>query len=81
MVVVARWQLPEPIAEVITSHHAPHTCNRVYRPLVQLVAIDRLRDVNLRLTGGRAPHDVEQLAGAMSTLEAMNLELIDAATD
>jgi len=40
--------------------------------------IDRLRDVNLRLTGGRAPRDVEQLAGAMSTLEAMNLELIRA---
>lgn len=38
-VVVARWQLPEPIAEVLTSHHAPHTCNRVYRPLVQLIAV------------------------------------------
>ncbi len=40
--------------------------------------IDRLRDVNRRLTGGRAPHDLEQLTGAMSTLEAMNLELIRA---
>jgi HD-like signal output (HDOD) protein len=39
MVVVARWKLPEPIAEVVTSHHTPHTCNRVHRPLVQLVAI------------------------------------------
>jgi HD-like signal output (HDOD) protein len=39
MVVVARWQLPEPISEVVTSHHAPHSCNRVYRPLVQLVAV------------------------------------------
>lgn len=39
MVVVARWQLPEPIAEVVASHHTPHTCNRLYRPLVQLVAI------------------------------------------
>jgi HD-like signal output (HDOD) protein len=39
MVVVARWHLPEPIAEVIASHHTPHTCSRVYRPLVQLVAI------------------------------------------
>ena len=39
MVVVARWQLPEPISEVVASHHTPHTCNRVYRPLVQLVAI------------------------------------------
>jgi len=39
MVVVARWQLPEPIAEVIAGHHTPHTCSRVYRPLVQLVAI------------------------------------------
>lgn len=39
MVVVARWQLPEPIAEVVASHHTPHTCMRLYRPLVQLVAI------------------------------------------
>jgi HD-like signal output (HDOD) protein len=39
MVVVARWQLPEAIAEVVASHHTPHTCSRVYRPLVQLVAI------------------------------------------
>jgi hypothetical protein len=39
MVMVARWQLPEPITEVVASHHTPHTCNRVYRPLVQLVAI------------------------------------------
>jgi hypothetical protein len=39
MVVVARWHLPEPIAEVIAGHHTPHTCSRVYRPLVQLVAI------------------------------------------
>jgi hypothetical protein len=39
MVVVARWQLPEPIAEVVAGHHTPHTCSRVYRPLVQLVAI------------------------------------------
>jgi len=31
MVVVARWQLPEPISEVVTSHHTPHSCNRVYR--------------------------------------------------
>jgi HD-like signal output (HDOD) protein len=39
MVVVARWQLPDPISEVVTSHHTPSTCNRVYRPLVQLVAV------------------------------------------
>ncbi|TMQ10999.1 MAG: HDOD domain-containing protein [Deltaproteobacteria bacterium] len=39
MVVVARWQLPEPIAEVVASHHTPHTCMRVHRPLVQLVAV------------------------------------------
>jgi HD-like signal output (HDOD) protein len=39
MVVVARWQLPEPISEVVTNHHSPHACNRVYRPLVQLVAV------------------------------------------
>lgn len=39
MIVVARWQLPEPIAEVVASHHTPHTCNRLYRPLVQLVAV------------------------------------------
>lgn len=46
MIVVARWQLPEPIAEVVASHHTPHTCNRVYRPLVQLVAIaDQIIDI------------------------------------
>jgi hypothetical protein len=46
MVVVARWQLPEPIAEVVASHHTPHTCNRLYRPLVQLVAIvDQIIDI------------------------------------
>jgi HD-like signal output (HDOD) protein len=39
MVVVARWKLPEAIAEVVASHHTPHTSMRVYRPLVQLVAI------------------------------------------
>ncbi|HEY0476542.1 MAG TPA: HDOD domain-containing protein [Kofleriaceae bacterium] len=39
MVVVTRWQLPEPIAEVVASHHTPQSCMRVYRPLVQLVAI------------------------------------------
>ncbi len=39
MVVVKRWELPEPIAEVIEHHHAPQNCMRVYRPLVQLVAI------------------------------------------
>jgi hypothetical protein len=39
IVVAARWQLPEPIAEVVASHHTPHSCMRVYRPLVQLVAI------------------------------------------
>ena len=39
MVAVQRWNLPEPIAEVVANHHTPHSCNRVYRPLVQLVAI------------------------------------------
>jgi hypothetical protein len=39
MVVVARWKLPEPIAEVIAHHHAPELCVRTFRPLVQLVAI------------------------------------------
>jgi HD-like signal output (HDOD) protein len=39
MVVVSRWQLPEPIAEVIAHHHTPHTASRTHRPLVQLVAI------------------------------------------
>jgi HD-like signal output (HDOD) protein len=39
MVVVSRWRLPEPIAEVIAHHHTPHTAARAHRPLVQLVAI------------------------------------------
>jgi len=39
MVVVTRWELPEPIAEVIEHHHTPHTAMRVHRPLVQLVAV------------------------------------------
>ena len=39
MNVATRWQLPEAIAEVIAHHHTPHTCLRVYRPIVQLVAI------------------------------------------
>jgi len=39
MIVVTRWQLPEPLAEVIEHHHTPQTCMRVYRPLVQLVAV------------------------------------------
>jgi HD-like signal output (HDOD) protein len=55
MVVVARWHLPEPIAEVIASHHAPQTCMRVYRPLVQLVAIvDQIIDILDRPDGGLA---------------------------
>ncbi|HET7501764.1 MAG TPA: HDOD domain-containing protein [Kofleriaceae bacterium] len=53
MVVVARWQLPEPIAEVIASHHTPHTCSRVYRPLVQLIAIvDQIIDILDRGSAG-----------------------------
>jgi HD-like signal output (HDOD) protein len=53
MVVVGRWQLPEPIAEVIAHHHAPEGCMRVYRPLVQLVAIvDQILEVLDRPDGG-----------------------------
>jgi HD-like signal output (HDOD) protein len=55
MVVVARWKLPEPIAEVIASHHTPHTCMRVHRPLVQLVAIvDQIVEILDRPDGGIA---------------------------
>ncbi len=55
MVVVARWKLPEPIAEVIASHHTPHTCMRVHRPLVQLVAIvDQIVEILDRPEGGIA---------------------------
>lgn len=39
MIVAARWNLPEPIAEVIAHHHSAASCARVHRPLVQLVAI------------------------------------------
>lgn len=38
MTVVKRWQLPEPIAEVIAHHHTPHTAARTHRSLVQLVS-------------------------------------------
>jgi len=56
MVVVARWELPEPIAEVIEHHHTPHTSMRVHRPLVQLVAIaDQIIEILDRgATGGIA---------------------------
>jgi hypothetical protein len=55
MVVVGRWQLPEPIAEVVAHHHAPEACMRVYRPLVQLVAIvDQIIQVLDRPNGGIA---------------------------
>jgi HD-like signal output (HDOD) protein len=39
MIVVQRWQLPEPIAEVVTHHHTPHGASRAHRTLVQLVSI------------------------------------------
>jgi HD-like signal output (HDOD) protein len=39
LVVVSRWQLPEPIKEVVANHHTPHHSARAYTPLVQLVAI------------------------------------------
>ncbi len=55
MVVVARWRLPEAIAEVIASHHTPHTCMRIYRPLVQLVAVvDQIIEILDRPDGGIA---------------------------
>jgi HD-like signal output (HDOD) protein len=55
MVVVARWKLPEPIAEVIAHHHAPELCVRTFRPLVQLVAIvDQIIAVLDRPGGGVA---------------------------
>jgi len=55
MVVAARWQLPEPITEVIASHHTPQGCMRVHRPLVQLVAIvDQIIDILDREPGGVA---------------------------
>jgi hypothetical protein len=39
LVVVTRWQLPDPIREVIANHHTPHHSARAYTPLVQLVEI------------------------------------------
>jgi HD-like signal output (HDOD) protein len=60
MVVVARWSLPEPIAEVVASHHTPQTCSRVYRPLVQLVAVaDQILDILDRGSDGGLPALVE----------------------
>ncbi len=53
VIVAARWQLPEPIAEVVAHHHTPHTCARAHRPLVQLVAIvDQIIAVLDRDAGG-----------------------------
>jgi HD-like signal output (HDOD) protein len=55
MVVAARWQLPEPITEVLASHHAPHACMRVHRPVVQLIAIvDQIIEILDRDPGGVA---------------------------
>jgi HD-like signal output (HDOD) protein len=52
MVVVARWELPEPIAEVVAHHHDPQACLRVYRPLVQLVAVvDQIIEILDRAEG------------------------------
>jgi HD-like signal output (HDOD) protein len=60
MVVVGKWSLPEPIAEVVASHHTPQTCSRVYRPLVQLVAVvDHILEVLDRGAGGGLPALVE----------------------
>jgi len=60
MVVVARWNLPEPLAEVMEHHHTPETCMRLYRPLVQLVAIaDQIIEIL-----DRTPHGgIAALAG------------------
>jgi len=53
MIVVARWQLPEPIAEVVTHHHTPHAAARAHRSLVQLVSIvDQIIAVLDRGSGG-----------------------------
>lgn len=55
LVVVSRWQLPEPIKEVVAHHHAPHHSTRAYTPLVQLVAIaDQIIAVLDRPTGSIA---------------------------
>ncbi|HET9620919.1 MAG TPA: HDOD domain-containing protein [Kofleriaceae bacterium] len=60
MVVVGRWALPEPIAEVIAHHHAPQNGARVYRPLVQLVAVaDQILDILDRGSNGGLPALVE----------------------
>jgi HD-like signal output (HDOD) protein len=53
MIVVQRWQLPEPIAEVVAHHHTPHSASRPHRSLVQLVAIvDQIIAVLDRGSGG-----------------------------
>ncbi|HEY0992247.1 MAG TPA: HDOD domain-containing protein [Kofleriaceae bacterium] len=53
MIVVTRWQLPEPIAEVVAHHHTPHTAARSHRSLVQLVSIvDQIIAVLDRGSGG-----------------------------
>lgn len=53
MIVVTRWQLPEPIAEVVAHHHTPHSAARSHRSLVQLVSIvDQIIAVLDRGSGG-----------------------------
>jgi HD-like signal output (HDOD) protein len=55
LVVVSRWQLPEPIKEVVAHHHMPHHSARAYTPLVQLVSIvDQIIAVLDRPTGSIA---------------------------
>lgn len=53
MIVVTRWQLPEPIAEVVAHHHTPHAASRSHRSLVQLISIvDQIIAVLDRGSGG-----------------------------
>lgn len=38
MIVAARWQLPELIADVIANHHQPQLASKANRPMVDLIA-------------------------------------------
>jgi HD-like signal output (HDOD) protein len=78
MVVAARWELPEAITEVITSHHRPQLAAREHRALVQLVAtVDEVIDVldeptagidGLVTIAGLAPDERRRIVGLMPAI-------------
>lgn len=54
LVIAARWDLPEQIAEAMSRHDAPHLCSLAHRPLVQLIAL-----VDQVIAGLEEPDDID----------------------